>query len=196
LEFSKLLAEVVMPGWKLQQLPRKTVISGAYVPALHHLLEKYHVPTRRNRLSNARCFEMCQGYVEAACLGCPDGFWWQFLLKLDEMFGAGPKIDDPSVLFSDVIFDCKFAFASERGTYGVVACDEVKVATTWLKGAAESANKFVTTHKLSRAVLVGRAIDGTPPVYLPGCNVTVIVDGDPHRAAERVIAALTVAMAK
>ncbi len=47
LQFSKILAEAVMPRRKLQQVSSKTVISGAYVPALHHLLEKYRVPTRR-----------------------------------------------------------------------------------------------------------------------------------------------------
>jgi hypothetical protein len=60
LEFSKILAETVMPRMKLQQLPTKTVISGAYVPALHHLLEKYKVPPRRGRLLNAKCLAMCQ----------------------------------------------------------------------------------------------------------------------------------------
>ncbi len=106
------------------------------------------------------------------------------------MLGNAPRMDDPSVLFSDVIFDCKFVFASQHGAYGVVACDEVTAAISWLKGAAESVDKLLTTHKLSQAVLVGWVKNGRPPEFLPGGNVPVIIDSDPHRAAERVIASL------
>jgi hypothetical protein len=186
LEFSKILAESIMPRRTLQQLPRKTVISGAYVPALHHLLKKYRVPPR-GALFNAKCLAMCQDYVDAACLGFPDGFWWRFLLKLGESLGAEPSLDAMSHLSSEVVFDCKFILTSERGTYGVVACDEIKGATQWLKGAAESSEKFSTTHELSRVVLVGRSHDGRLPKVLPGGKVAVIVESNPYRAAERAL---------
>ena len=188
LAFSKLLAAVAIPRRELRQVPKKTVISGAYVPALHHLLEKYRVPTRRGGVWKARCLEMCRGYVEAACLGFPDGFWWQFLVRISEMLGTEPSVDDPSVLFTDVIHDCKFVFPLRRGVYGVVVCDEVKGAAQWLDGATESVGKFSTSHGLLRAVLVGQSSNGKVPNYLPGGIVALVVDDDPYRAAERVVA--------
>ena len=89
-----------------------------------------------------------------------------------------------------VVHDCRFVFVSDAATYGVIACDQIKTATKWLRGAAESSDKFSMTHELSRAVLVGRAQDGTLPEFLPGGRVAVIVDSDPHRAAERALANL------
>jgi hypothetical protein len=194
LEFSKILAETVMPRRKLQELPKKTVISGAYVPALRHLLEKYTVPPkRRGQLKlNAKLLDTCKDYVDAACLGYPDGFWWQFLLRLGETLRAEPSLDPTSRPSSEAVFDCKFIFTSDEGTYGVVACDEIKAATKWLEGAAESCDKFSMAHALSCTVLVGKIQDATPPSFLPGDKVAVIVDSDPYRAAERAFASLEV----
>lgn len=185
LEFSKILAEAVMPRHQLRHLAQKTVISGAYVPALYHLLEKYEVPGRCGKLTNAKCLAMCQDYVDAACLGYPDGFWWQFLLRLSEKLGAEPGIDPTSRVHSDVPFDCKFIFASEGATYGVIACDEINCAAEWFKGALESADKFSATHELSRVVLVGRSHDERLPAFLPDSTVAVIVHRNPTIAAER-----------
>jgi hypothetical protein len=104
------------------------------------------------------------------------------------MLGKEPTVDDPSVLFTDDIHDCKFIFSLRRGVYGVVACDEVKGAAQWLDGAAKSVGKFSASHGLSRAVLVGQYANGKVPDYLPGGNIVLVVDDDPHRAAETVAA--------
>ena len=190
LEISKVLAEAVMPRRQLQRFPEKTVISGAYVPALHHLLRKYELPRRRGILLNAKCLAMCQDYVDAAFLGYPDGFWWHFLLRLCELLSAEPSLGGPIFLSSERIHDCKFVFTSKNAVYGVVACDEVIVGTKWLKGAAASADNFLATQHLSRAVLVGRFQDGTPPESLPGNKTAVVVDRDPESAAHRACASL------
>src|SRR6266481_6697420 len=188
LAFSGVLAERVMRRIDLQRLPNKTVISGAYVPGLHHLLEEYTVPRRLGRTVNAQCLAMCQGYVEAACLGYPDGFWWQLLVDLGEALGVPPGTDDSSKFCSNAIFDCKFVFAVGDHRYGVVACEEVRTGDKWLQGAAASAAKFSGAQKLSRTVMVGRTSDPDPPEFLPGDEHALVVDDDPHSAAVKVLA--------
>lgn len=60
LEFSKVLAEAVLPRCELQHCEKKTAISGVYVPALYHLLRAYRIPTPLDNLQqNARWLAVC-----------------------------------------------------------------------------------------------------------------------------------------
>jgi len=191
LEFSDVLAELVLPGRLLCQSAKKTVISGVYVPALYHLLRTYRVPSRRDNLqTNARILAVCGGYVEAARVGYPDGFWWQTLLNVSSGLDAGPSAAIVPVSTSGKVHDCKFTFIKEGKSYGVIACDEVMANDKWLRGAADSAKELLDTHKLASAVLIGREGQGNLPSHLPGTGVALVIDGDPGRAAAGAIAAL------
>lgn len=191
LEFSKALAEVVLPGRELQQYEKKTAISGVYVPALYHLLREYRIPTRRDNLQqNARWLAVCGGYVEAARLGYPDGFWWRTLLSLSNGLGVGPSSGVVPVSASGQVHDCKFVFVKDGMSYGVIACDEVLGNEKWVRGAAESATRLLDAHKLAGAVLIGRAGQGNLPDFLPGKRVAVVVEQDPNLAAKKAIAVL------
>jgi hypothetical protein len=191
LEFSKVLADIVLPRAELQRCEKKTLISGVYVPALHHLLRRYRIPTRRNDLQqNARWLAVCGGYVEAAHLGYPDGFWWRALLNLSKRLGAGPSSGIVPVNASGRVHDCKFVFIRNGNSYGVIACDEVLGNEKWLRGAAESASKLWEAQKLARAVLIGRVGEGNLPDFLPRTKVALVVEKDSNCAASEAVARL------
>jgi len=191
LEFSKVLAHVVLPKAELQRYEKKTLISGVYVPALHHLLRQYGIPTRRGDLQqNARWLAICGGYVEAAHLGYPEGFWWLALLNLSKGLGVGPSSGSVPVNASGRVHDCRFVFIRDGNSYGVIACDQVLGNEKWLRGAAESAAKFWEAHKLARAVLIGRVGEGNLPEFLPKTKVALVVEKNSDRAASEAVARL------
>lgn len=182
LEFSKALAEVVLPRCELQQYEKKRAISGVYVPALCHLLRASRIPTRRDNLQQkARWLAVCGGYVEAARMGYPDGFWWQTLLNLSDGLGVGPSSGVVPVSASGRVHDCKFVFVKDGRSYGVIACDEVLGNEKWLRGAAGSATKLLDAHKLAIAVLIGRVGQENLPDFLPGTRVALVVSQDANR---------------
>ena len=133
---------------------------------------------------------VCGGYVEAARLGYPDGFWWRTLLSLSNGLGVGPSSGVVPVSASGQVHDCKFVFVKDGMSYGVIACDEVLGNEKWLREAAESAISLLDAHKLASAVLIGRAGQRNLPDFLPGERVALVVERDPNRAAEKAIAAL------
>jgi hypothetical protein len=191
LEFSKVLAEVVLPRRELQHYEKKTVISGVYVPALHHLRREYKIPTRLDNLQqNARWLAICGGYVEAARLGYPDGFWWRTLLSVSSGLGAGPSLGVVAVRDSGHVHDCKFVLVKDGKSCDVIACDQVLSNEEWLRGATESAAELLDTHKLTSAVLIGRNGEENVPDFLLGKRVALVVDQNSNRAARKAIAAL------
>lgn len=192
LEFSDQLGEVIMARSELNKSPTKSIISGVYVPALYHLLDKYQVPKESETLLlNARCLLACGGYVEACYFEYPDSFWWRFLLGLSERIGTGPTLVDIPVNISGQIHDCKFVFAHGGKAYGIVVCDQVVNNEKWLRVARDSVARLHVAQGLSAVALVGREVDGGCPSFLPGGNIPVIVDGDPTRLSEKAFTALT-----
>jgi hypothetical protein len=189
LAFSETLGSVVMPMEQLERAPKMTAISGVYVPALTHLLDNYETPTRPQAW-NAGCLLACGGYVEAAYLEYFEGFWWQFLLGLSERFGRGPALVRVPVSPSGLVDNCNVVFASEIGSYGMVAWDEVQTNQKWLDGATESIEKLSAAHNLSGALLIGRRADGDPPKLLPDGRTPIVVSGDSRRACEEAFARL------
>jgi hypothetical protein len=190
LEFSKVLADVIMPRQELRSCEKKLLISGVYVPALYHLLRKYTIPSppQRQRLRrNARILGICGGYVEAARLGYPDGFWWQTLFIISDALGTAPSSGAVLVQASDQVHDCKFVFVKDGKTVGVVACDEVLGNEKWLSGAAKSAREFLEGRKLDRAVLIGRRAEGNLPEFLPETQVALVIGQDPASAASKAV---------
>jgi hypothetical protein len=185
LEFSSILAEVVLPRHELQKCPQKTVISGIYVPALHHLLEEYRRPRRRDRLIlTARCLSTCGGYAEAALLGCPGGFWWQFLLSLSERMGVGPSLANIYVNTEGVVHDCRFIYQMGGKNFGVIASEDIHMNRKWLTGARRSVEEFSIGYKLSGAVLVGKNLHGEFSDRPSRKKIAIIVDSDPLVASK------------
>jgi hypothetical protein len=180
LEFSNILAEVVLPRQELQKCPQKTVISGIYVPALFHLLEEYRRPTRRDRLPlTARCLSACGGYAEATLLGYPNGFWWRFLRSLSERIGAGPSQAYAYVNTAGTVHDCKFVYQMGGKNFGVVTCEDVYMNRKWLTGARKSIEECLVQHKLSGAVLVGRIVHGELSGGFLRKKTAIVVNPDP-----------------
>jgi hypothetical protein len=195
LEFSKVLADLVMSPRELRSCEKKLLVSGVYVPALYHLLGKYKIPSplQRQRLRwNARILSICGGYVEAARLGYPDGFWWQMLLALSDALGTAPSSGAVVVQASDQVHDCKFVFVKDGKTLGVVTCDEVLGHEKWLSSAAKSAQEFLEGRKLDRAVLIGRRGEENLPEFLPGTHVPLVIEQDPVFAAGKAVKKLTI----
>lgn len=61
---------------------KKNFISGVFVPAIEHL-SHYTAPQKSRGLTiSGKCLVSLEDYATAAAFGYPDGFWWNFLLKL------------------------------------------------------------------------------------------------------------------
>lgn len=194
LEFSKVLANVVLPQRELSHFEKKVLIGGVYVPALSHLLRKYVTPEKlkfRELQQNARLLAVCGGYVEAARLGYPDGFWWRTLVALSEALGVTPSSGSVFVRSSEEVHDCRFLFVKGGITIGVIACENVLGYTKWMAGAAESAQEFCDKQSLHKAVLIGRNGEGSIPHVLPGTEVALLVEGNSSDLARRAAVWLT-----
>jgi hypothetical protein len=75
LSFSTRLARCVAKHRGLHSVPRKYVISGAFVPALHHMVRCYEPPELSASLKlNAKRLVTCGDYATAAYLGYPNEF--------------------------------------------------------------------------------------------------------------------------
>jgi hypothetical protein len=194
LEFSKVLADVVLPSRELRNCERKILVSGVYVPALYHMLNKYRVPSplQFGKLrQNARLLAICGGYVEAALLGYPDGFWWQTLLNLVDELGVSPNSGTVPVSSSGKVHDCFFLFVRNGKRVGVIACDEAFGDQEWLDGTAKSAQALLERNRVESAVLMARFGNGTVPDFLPQTSVAMVVDHDSNRIAKKATAKIT-----
>src|SRR5262249_53272168 len=115
------------------------------------------------------------GYVEAALIGYPDG-WWQTLLNLSAAFGTMPSSGIVLVPASDQVYDCRFVFARDGKTLGVIACDEVFSNEKWLNSAAARGQEFLQARKLDKAVLIGRLAEPNLPDSLPKTPITLVIE--------------------
>ena len=180
LDFSEQLSSVVLSEKDREKNPKKTVIDGVYIPALHHLLNQYAVPAESNALkSKAQCLLSCGGYVEAAYIGYPNDFWWTVLnSSVSAIQGKLLEANIP-VNVGGTVHDCKFVISDGRTVYGLIACDHGEVEAAWLSGAAKSAMDFQSQSSLYRAAMLVREMRGEPPELLPDTKVPVIVGSDP-----------------
>jgi hypothetical protein len=185
LEFSEQLGNLIVPQQE-RMLPKRKVIEGVYVPALSHLLHKYSTPSKSDDLAySARNLLACGGYVEAACIGYPDGFWWDLLNRISIEIKATSTAAQIYVNTSHSIQDCKFVLINEGTRCGFVACDEGNAGAAWLTGALESTRDFRASNNLHKTACVVRRMEGAPPAYLPEDDIPLIVNSDPKAAAQR-----------
>lgn len=178
LNFSELLGAIIASEEDRRKNPKKRIIDGLYVPALHHLL-RYKVPKhdREHLLPVAHCLLVCGGYVEAGLIGYPDGFWWQLILTLatkttgliSARIYASP---------SGLVDDCAFVFSDGKKRYGFIAYDIARKADNWQQEAAESAGKVQTQYSADRVAVVVRVIEGDSEILLPDTKYPLIVGND------------------
>ena len=184
LAFSERLASTVLSEKDRMNHTEKTVIDGVYVRALEHLLKQYTVPNKSPDLKlKAQCLLVCGGYVEAAYIGYPNGFWWNVLTSSTRALKGRPLaafIRDTG----DDVHNCKFAISAANRTYGYVACDHGEAESDWLSGAEKSVKDFKSEIGAYRTALIVREMSGKPPEFLPRTKIPVIVDSNPSAIAD------------
>jgi hypothetical protein len=191
LEFSEQLGSIVAGEEDRKKNPQKTVIDGVYVPALRHLLNEYAVPEESKNLKfTAKCLLACGGYVEAAYIGYPSGFWWNVVVSTSSgMIGELAAANIP-VNARGSVHDCRFVISDGKRRYGLIACDRGKTEPAWLAGAAESAKQLESEYSTHRTAFIVREMEGAFPQFLPGTSVPLIVGADVPGVTSGFVAAM------
>lgn len=193
LDFSAILARRVAKHERLTSIPRKYVISGAFVPALHHILRYYEPPKASPSLNlRAKCLATCGDYATAAYFGYPNGFWWQLLVAVAEGLGTAPETSIIPIRVNDVVHDAKIVFACKGRRYGLVLCDKLDPNSRWVREAGESAKKFATDRLLDRTVFVTRrAVSAKANDIKSACaQLPAVIGKNSKAAAAQVISLL------
>jgi hypothetical protein len=158
LKFSNKLAHVIAREKGLPRLPKAFVLSGVFVPGLHHLLREYAKPQRSERNTlNAKCLAVCGDYPAAASFDYPSGFWWHLLLELSELIGAPPLLASMPVNASGQVHDYTVVFQRPECRCGIVACEQMVFGDKWVREAATAIDKHAKEYAFDSAVLVARS---------------------------------------
>jgi len=192
LTFSDLLGLVITSEEELQKFPKRKVIDGVYVPALHHLLSQYHTPKRRTRVVKltAQCLTACGGYVEAAYIGYPKGFWWKVLMSAAIGLSSSVVVATVPVNASGTVHDCKFILSDGDRTYGLVACDHGTTQSRWLESAAASVKQMQSRYGPERVALLVRWIPGGAPDFLPSTRIPVVAGSNLLEMTRKLLTAM------
>lgn len=185
LDFSEQLGRIVFPEPERERISERRVIDGVYIPALHHLLNKYQVPNKSPELKlAAQCLLGCGGYVEAAYIGYPDGFWWKLLVTLSLALNVAPiAVDIPVNIYGEVA-DCTFGFSSNGGSCGFICYDRAGVWRDWGESVTQRAEHLKGAYSLERIAVVVRRMDGVASESSLGVRIPVIVSNDPKEAVD------------
>jgi len=187
LNFSNELSLLVASDEELQSQPEKRIIDGLNVPAFHHLLDKYARPVdSENLILAAHSLMACRGYVEAAFIGYPDGFWWTSLMEISRALGRGMRASRVFVRSTGAISDCRFVFANSAGNFGIVATDIAKDDSEWRKGITESARALRDDYVTDGIVIVARRAEGDFPSHLE--EFPTILSDDAQAVAKACLA--------
>jgi hypothetical protein len=194
LDFSEELGRIVLPETARERFPEKRVIDGVYVPALDHLLNKYQVPEKSPELKLiAQCLLGCGGYVEAAYMGYPDGFWWKLLLTISRSFNVAPFATDIPVNSYGDVRHCTFVFSSNGMSCGFISYDEGGRGWSrrdWQEAARESAEQLRASCGVEKIAIVVRTLDGHEPQPELDKTIPVIISNDPKEAADMFLTAV------
>lgn len=176
------------------------VLSGVYVPALHHLLA-YEQPQpghllneeeMRRRHIAAWHLLKAGDYLSAAERGYPDDFWWRFATHLCDLFTAPPRyVSEAQFARWRLLIDWKFVFQGEEQNVALCLREMVLAEEEWVKGAQVNLDDFAQRAGATGSLLVAREV--TTPRNSPtdiALPANFIADADPVRAAERAFAAL------
>lgn len=185
LDFSEQLGRIVLPEAKRKRFPEKRIIDGVYVPALGHLLNKYRAPRKSPGLKlAAQCLLGCGGYVEAAYIGYPDGFWWKLLFIISRALNVAPIALNIPVNIYGELADFTFVFSSNGGSCGFISYDRAGVWSDWVESVTQSAEHLKGAYGVERIAVVVRTIDGVASDDSLGERIPVIVSNDPTEAAD------------
>ena len=172
------------------------VLSGVYVPALHHLLA-YTEPPERNdpnpnqprlRRGIAALFLLKAGdYLSAVERGYPDGFRWRFVMRICEMFTDPPTyMSRPKFADWGVLVGWEMVFKENGRNVALYLRNNVFMEANWLSGEVEYLDRFVERAEVDRMVLVAREM--TNPANGPAAEFfseRFLVEADPIVAAEK-----------
>src|SRR4029077_13416089 len=132
---------------------RTHVLSGVYVPALHHLLS-YKEPPERNdrnpdpaakRRRDITAWYLLEvgDYLGATAVGYPDGYWWRFMMQISELFKKPPRyLSRPMFGGEDILVDWKVVFQENDKNLALILRDMVALDSHWLAGVNEGLDKF------------------------------------------------------
>jgi hypothetical protein len=188
LEFSEQLGRIVLPEAKRKRFPEKRVIDGVYVPSLSHLLTKYRVPEKSKVLKlAAQCLLACGGYVEAAFITYPDGYWWRVLMAISSALNVAPFATDIPVNIGGEVEGCAFAFSSNGMSCAFLGYDEPE--RNWMEDITERAMQLQTAYKVERVAIIVRRMGGVVPDSTDSKFPLIICD-DPTEAAHAFIEAI------
>jgi hypothetical protein len=193
LAFSDNLSLLIATNEELEREPQKRIIDGLYVPALDHILNHYTKPAKSDALYlTADCLRACRGYIEAAFIGYPNGFWWGCLEEISRVFGSPMRASRVFVRSHGAISDCRFVFTDEhRRNFGIVACDVAKNDPEWRRWVAQSARALINDYVTGGVAVVTRYAEGEPPERLD--DIPLVVADDPALMAKACLAAWGVA---
>jgi hypothetical protein len=183
------------------QCSKTHVLDGVYVPALHHLLS-YEQPrpgyalddneTRRRHISAWHLLKTGD-YLSAIERGYPDGHWWQFVMRLCDLFPKPPRhMSQPDFTGGGILTGWGFVFGLGEENVAITLRDMVLFETEWIKGARENLNELARRARAPKAVLVARRNKG-PDSLSPDTDLSsfLIIEADPIAAAEKAFAMLT-----
>lgn len=192
LDFSEQLGDIVVPDEERKKNTKKVIIEGVYVPALRHLLHEYSVPgeSQAELRNAARLLIACGGYVEAAYIDYPKGFWWEVLMSSSTKLASEVITAIVPVRGNGSVFDSKFVFSDGAKTFGLIACDRGRADSDWLEGAAKSLHQLGSQYTLGRGALVVRKMEGTAPLVLAGTDFRVIVGTDATEVTTKLVCAM------
>jgi hypothetical protein len=190
LDFSEQLGRIVLPEAKRKRFPEKRIIDGVYVPALGHLLSKYRVPRKSPELKlAAQCLLGCGGYVEAAFIGYPDGYWWRVLLTISRALNVAPSAVNIPVNIGGEVEECVFVFSSNGMSCAFIGYDQSEL--NWLEDITERAMQLQTAYNAERVAIIVRKMGGGAPDDSTDRKIPLIICDDPTEAADTFMKAIT-----
>jgi hypothetical protein len=191
LDFSEQLGRIVLPEAERERFSEKRVIDGVYIPALNHLLNKYQVPEKSPELKlAAQCLLGCGGYVEAAYIGYPDGFWWKLLFTISRALNVAPFAANIPVNVYGEVADCTFVFSSNGVPCGFISYDRGSVGRDWVEHVTQSAEQLRGASGAERIAIVVRTIDDVASQESFDQRIPVIVCNDPTEGADMFLRSL------
>lgn len=190
LDFSEQLGRIVFPEEERKRFPEKRIIDGVYVPALGHLLNKYRVPRESPRLKlAAKCLLGCGGYVEAAFIGYPDGYWWRVLLTISRALNVAPSAVNIPVNIGGEVEECVFVFSSNGMSCAFIGYEQIE--PNWLEYITKRAMQLQTAYNVERLAIIVRKVEGEAPDDSTDRKVQLIICDDPTEAADTFMKVVT-----
>jgi len=129
-------------------------------------------------------------YPSASQRGYPDGFWWQFLMHVSELFTTQPRYISEPKFAGEALVDWKCIFGDLQSNFALLMRDFVLLDDAWLAGAKSNLDKFAGEAAAHRALLVANRVVGSKKAAdLINSPEFLIVETDPIVAAHKAFQA-------